>query len=207
MYCAGGMVSSMILHTEHHKSLDDIPQDNNFVNGAVFMIKSHWVTEHGLFAQEFYNWYEDVDLSLRIKEAGFQISTTNKAQVFHIGAATVGSGGFLSLFHKRHIKARNYGYLLKRHGRWHFKSLAILLALTSVVSFPLTVLLSLIRLVWTVVDATLSDIPFDQKLNSASDQSKRFVKSIIFGLIEPITFLHAIFFGILKRDKVNTPKY
>ena len=91
----------------------------DWITGCAFMIRASVLRETGLLKEGFFIYYEDVDLSFRIKNAGFQLSYVPNAVIYHIAGmsqkATIkGKEGFVSP--KVHfLNARNRIWFLKEH--------------------------------------------------------------------------------------------
>lgn len=84
----------------------------DWVSGCAFFTRSDTLKQTGLFAEELFMYYEDVDLSFRIKKAGYGCVYQPRAVIFHIaGMATKtnskGKEGFISpLIHYYNIRNR-----------------------------------------------------------------------------------------------------
>ncbi len=91
----------------------------DWITGCAFMIRASVLREIGLLKEGFFIYYEDVDLSFRIKQAGFQLSYVPNAVIYHIAgmsqkAKIKGKEGFVSP--KVHfLNARNRIWFLKEH--------------------------------------------------------------------------------------------
>jgi len=49
----------------------------------------------GLFDKKYFLYFEDVDLSLRVKKAGFKVIFCPKAKIWHLNSGSSGSGSSL----------------------------------------------------------------------------------------------------------------
>jgi len=67
-----------------------IVQNMSAVTGACMMVKRKVFEDVGLFPPEFYNSYNDVDLCLRIRKAGYLIVWTPYAEAYHFESKTRG---------------------------------------------------------------------------------------------------------------------
>lgn len=83
-----------------HRGVDevDVGQYDNEVNiegitGACFLAKSEVFQKIGLFDDKFFLYYEDADLSVRIKNAGFKIVLAPKSVIYHKNAGSTGGSG------------------------------------------------------------------------------------------------------------------
>jgi len=67
-----------------------IVQNMSALTGACMMVKRKVFEEVGLFSPEFYNSYNDVDLCIRIRKAGYLIVWTPYAEAYHFESKTRG---------------------------------------------------------------------------------------------------------------------
>jgi len=73
--------------------------DIDFVCGCSFLIKKHVLEKLGyLFDPSYFIYYDDVDLSLRAKKAGYALSIAPKSVVYHYGSATMKNLSYNSVF-------------------------------------------------------------------------------------------------------------
>lgn len=81
-------------------------------SGGIFMIQKKLLQETGYFDERLnpYGW-EDIDLSLRVRQRGYSIYYNYKAVIFHHGGKSV--RGLVKEYEKS--KIRNYFYLVKKH--------------------------------------------------------------------------------------------
>lgn len=91
----------------------------DWITGCAFLIRSSVLQEVGLLKEKFFIYYEDVDLSLRIKKAGYTLSYVPNSVIYHIAGMSQkskqkGKEGFVSP--KVHfLNARNRIWFLKEH--------------------------------------------------------------------------------------------
>ena len=87
-YTRGGL--AMKLGRGHpHEKFDSVRETFSACAGAS-IFKREIFDEVGLFDEDFFANYEDVDFSLRMKVAGYKILYVPDAVVYHIGGATLG---------------------------------------------------------------------------------------------------------------------
>lgn len=89
------------------------------VMGSFYLIRNNWLREHGYFDERFYVYLEDLDLSLRVKQSGYQIFYDATNSIYH-------KGGGVS----RKVKAKRLFYSLHaRHNylRKHFSIISFLI--------------------------------------------------------------------------------
>jgi GT2 family glycosyltransferase len=100
------------LQTKIQKSVD-------WITGCAFMIRSAVLREVGNLKEAYFIYYEDVDLSFRIKAAGYQLAYEPSSVIYHIAgmshkSKTKGKEGFLNP--KVHfLNGRNRIWFLKAH--------------------------------------------------------------------------------------------
>ena len=73
----------------------DIRMEVELETGCCFMIRSYVLENVGVFDDRYFLYYEDADLSERIKKAGFKIIYEPKAIVWHKNAESSGVGSDL----------------------------------------------------------------------------------------------------------------
>ena len=84
----------------HHRGVDEIDHDQyekieetDFASGCCFLIKREVLEKVGLFDEKYFLYYEDNDLSQRVKRKGFKIIYNPKAILWHKNAGSVGGSG------------------------------------------------------------------------------------------------------------------
>ncbi len=70
----------------------DESKQTEVATGCCMMIKKDVLESTGLFDEKFFLYYEDADLSLRVKKKGFQILYVPKALLWHKNALSTGTG-------------------------------------------------------------------------------------------------------------------
>lgn len=70
----------------------DVPEETDFVTGAAVMIKTEVLNKVGLFDERYFMYFEDADLCLRAKKAGYKVIYYPKAVVLHKNAQSSGLG-------------------------------------------------------------------------------------------------------------------
>lgn len=66
----------------------------DFISGCGMLLRRETLEQVGLFSPEYFMYYEDLDLCLRMKQAGWQIACVTGAKMWH--AVSLSSGGVLS---------------------------------------------------------------------------------------------------------------
>ncbi len=83
-----------------HRGVDEVDkgqyqnrEETDFVTGACFLIKSEVFKKVGIFDNKYFLYYEDSDLSQRIKRAGYKIIYSPDAILWHNNAVSAGGSG------------------------------------------------------------------------------------------------------------------
>lgn len=69
------------------------PLDVPGITGGAMFLRALAIREVGMFAEEFEMYFEDVDLSLRLRSAGWELACLPKARACHIRSATTDALG------------------------------------------------------------------------------------------------------------------
>jgi len=86
----------------------------NFAHGCAMMVRREVVERVGRFAERFFLYYEELDWSQRIKNAGYDIYYQASALVLHKESQSVGPQNPL----KTYYLTRNRILFMRRHGSW-----------------------------------------------------------------------------------------
>jgi hypothetical protein len=160
-----------------------IPQEAFRILGATAgaaLYRTSTLRDVGLFDEDFVMYFEDVDLSLRIRKANWEIYCIPKANVFHIGSGTISQS---TEWRKTYWCERNSFRLLQKH----FSKKHTLKALIFGIPFTLTAFASaLVRGRFThakgiaiaVITGLTSTITHLVRFKSNVTQEKRFWKFI-----------------------------
>ncbi len=96
----------------------------DWVTGCGFLTRNSILQKSGLLAKNFFIYYEDVDLSFRIKKLGYQLVFHPDSVIFHIAGASnkrkeKGKEGFVNpVVH--YLNTRNRIWLLKEHTPFYY---------------------------------------------------------------------------------------
>lgn len=97
------------------------PGNVDWVTGCAFMVRASVLRSTGLLAENMFLYYEDVDLSFRIKKAGFGLGYVPDSVVYHIAGASGKKpgkeGNILPRIH--YYNLRNRIWVLKQYTRWY----------------------------------------------------------------------------------------
>jgi GT2 family glycosyltransferase len=116
IWFAGGTISPLgRLGHEGWNRIDegqwDTPRETTYVTGCAFLVKRAVLEKVGLFAPEYFLLFEEVDLCLRARRAGFRCWVEPRAVVYHKVSASF--GGFSAQYYYYFV--RNYVLFQRRH--------------------------------------------------------------------------------------------
>ncbi len=84
----------------HHRGVDEVDigqfdktEETELATGCCMMIRREVLEKVGLFDDKYYLYYEDSDLNVRTKNAGFKIVYVPKSIIFHKNAGSAGGSG------------------------------------------------------------------------------------------------------------------
>lgn len=115
IWSAGGTVSRLTLEiTDNHgreKKFSEITE-RDFLSGCAMLIKRPVLEKVGMFDDNFFWYYEDSDLSLRVRQAGYRLLLVPQAQIWH--KVSMSSGGSDSPV-ERYFMGRNSTLFFRKH--------------------------------------------------------------------------------------------
>jgi len=114
IYFAGGIITKISNLPLHVRNITDVPRVD-YINGTIFLIRSETFTDTGGFDWEYYNWYEDCDLSLRAKKNGWGLAISKKSIIWHKVAQTVAPTTDALYLHSIYYHARNRILFVKKN--------------------------------------------------------------------------------------------
>lgn len=93
----------------------------DWISGCAFMVKTEVLKKVGLLQAAYFMYYEDVDLSFRIKEAGYTLSYEPSSVIYHIAghsqkSSTKTKEGFISPS-VHYYNSRNHIWLIKKYSK------------------------------------------------------------------------------------------
>lgn len=93
----------------------------DWVTGCCVMIKNPALQQAGLFNKQFFLYYEDVELSYRLRSFGYQVHYLPTSKMYHEAGVsgkseTKNAEGFLNPF-IHYYTSRNHIWFLRRYGR------------------------------------------------------------------------------------------
>jgi len=119
IWYAGGSIDWQHL-AAFHRGVDEVDRtqfdkldSSDFATGCAVLLSREVLEKIGGFDEKYFLYFEDVDLSLKIAAAGYQIAFEPKAKVWHLNAGS--SGGSGSKVHD-YYQTRNRLLLAFSHG-------------------------------------------------------------------------------------------
>ncbi|MBV9989209.1 MAG: glycosyltransferase family 2 protein [Chitinophagaceae bacterium] len=102
----------------------------DWVTGCAFFTRTSILKQTGLFAENLFMYYEDVDLSFRIKKAGYGLIYEPASVIYHIAGvsnktAEKGKEGYLNPF-VHYMNLRNRIWIVKKYTRFPYALTAFL---------------------------------------------------------------------------------
>lgn len=121
LWYAGGSIDWRHL-VGFHRGVDEVDrgqfdnqQNSDFATGCAMLVRREVLEKIGGFDERYFLYFEDVDLSLKIRAAGYEIGFEPQAQVWHFNAGSTGGSG--SAVHE-YYQTRNRLLLAFAHGTW-----------------------------------------------------------------------------------------
>ncbi len=114
-----GVVSSLLRDRAMVMPIPEVTRSVDWVAGASMMIRRATLERIGLFDEAFFLYFEETDLCLRAKRAGFDVDYVREASVAHVGGASTGvhSHGVGRDRMPRYVFDSRRHYFLKNFGR------------------------------------------------------------------------------------------
>ena len=117
----------------------DTPHDTPYAHGAAMMVRREAVERAGMMPEAYFLYYEELDWSVRIREAGYRIAYDPRATVFHKESATTGRQSPL----RSYYLTRNRLLFARRNRRGAARRLSVAYQLG--VALPKSVLTALLH--------------------------------------------------------------
>lgn len=129
IWFAGGKLNKIFIFTRHpymNKTYrpDLTVASPDFITGAAMFVERTVFEKIGLFDEDYFLYWEDVDFCLRASNKGFQIFCINKPLVLHKISSSTGLQGSNTLsFTRAYYYARNSFLFIKKHHLSKFSGL------------------------------------------------------------------------------------
>src|SRR6201996_2532203 len=111
-----------------HPSPNDTYKPAQWVTGCCMLLRNSALVKSGLFNKQFFLYYEDVELSFRLREHGYELHYLPSCKMYHeagVSAQVEKKEGFLSPIIHYYI-SRNHFWFLRRYGKPVFYPINIL---------------------------------------------------------------------------------
>jgi GT2 family glycosyltransferase len=92
----------------------------DFVYGCAMLLSARMLYAVGGFDERFFMYYEDVDLCLRARAAGYTVALAPAAHVSHLGSRSTSSKPSLKLYYEARSRQLFYAKHLSGSERRHF---------------------------------------------------------------------------------------
>lgn len=123
VYDFGGKINWILGRTTHIENGSGLGQNDksiDYVSGACMLIKNEIFEKIGLFDEDYFMYFEDVDFCLRAKRAGFTVSVAKNVVVVHqISEHRVTNDRF-----KISLSLKSNWIFVNKHIPWCFKPTA-----------------------------------------------------------------------------------
>ena len=111
----------------------------DYLAGTSLLINRRLLEEIDLFDERFFFFFEDADLSLRARQAGWKLAVAEEAEIRHLGSSTIRR---LNRLQARYYRSSHVRFT-RKHSRYPFCS--------AVGPFVFRVLMDLVTLRWRAV--------------------------------------------------------
>jgi GT2 family glycosyltransferase len=85
-------------NSDRYKDRDKKIVDVDFVSGTAIMVRREVFEKIGLFDEQYFLYYEDVDFCLRAKRAGFRVALVSSSRITHYESLIVGKRSSLKKY-------------------------------------------------------------------------------------------------------------
>ena len=107
IWYAGGIIDSKNYYA-YHRGVDEFDHgqfdrvfESDYISGCCMAFRTSTIQEVGLFDPKYFLYYEDTDLSIRIKKSGYRLLMTPEGKVWHKNAgSTAGSGSNIHVYYQ-----------------------------------------------------------------------------------------------------------
>jgi N-acetylglucosaminyl-diphospho-decaprenol L-rhamnosyltransferase len=107
----GGQIRGALLPAR----LPRTPSGDGWLNGSCLLVRVAALREIGLLDDRFFIFFEDTDLGLRLRDAGWSSDVVEDARILHHGHMTVSQPALGSAMERQMLRSR-YLYFEKHHG-------------------------------------------------------------------------------------------
>ena len=117
VWSAGGFLNKFFGYSYVIKSPEGIKKNIDWITGCCFFLRTDVIKKIGLLDENFFAYYEDVDWSIRIKNAGYDLAFVKSSVVYHHASKSSkneSNEGTLSPF-VHYLNIRNHIFLLRKN--------------------------------------------------------------------------------------------
>ena len=80
---AGGFLNKFFGYSYVNKNTEGIKKNIDWITGCCFFVRTEVIKKIGLLDESFFAYYEDVDWSIRIKNAGYDLAFIKSSVIYH----------------------------------------------------------------------------------------------------------------------------
>jgi N-acetylglucosaminyl-diphospho-decaprenol L-rhamnosyltransferase len=110
-----------------HRRAQALGRPAQWISGAAMLVRADAFRSVGGFDEDFFLYYEETDLCVRLHEAGWRVAWRPDAAVLHVGGASTGPGNWTLFLQSRRL------YLSKRQGGLRLVALQVVLVAVFIV--------------------------------------------------------------------------
>ena len=120
VWFAGGKFSRLTSKVQHigilkyDHELRTVSANNDFLSGCFSLFRASVLHKVGLLDERFFAYMEDVDLNVRIRQAGYKLAYVPEAFIYHKVSTTIGVDSPFFLY----FNMRNRILMLKKHNSY-----------------------------------------------------------------------------------------
>jgi GT2 family glycosyltransferase len=104
-------------------------------SGAAALYRREWLVRIGGFDEEYFCYFEDVDLNLRLQVAGGRCLYVPGARVRHVGGASSGGLSAFTIYHSQRNLVWTFVKSMPPHLFWRYLPMHVLLNVGSIASY------------------------------------------------------------------------
>lgn len=126
LWNAGGHYQKWLVHSQTLYQINryEQPYPTDWITGCAILVRAAVIREVGLLDDKYFAYHEDVDWSLRIRKAKWQLAVVPQSKIYHVaGAASTnrkrGKEGFLDP-KVHYLNIRNQFFQLRKYGAFPY---------------------------------------------------------------------------------------
>jgi GT2 family glycosyltransferase len=128
----GGFFNRILAKSFSNRTFDGniVPREVDWISGCAFMVRATVLKETGLLNEKYFAYHEDVDLSFRIRGAGYKLVIIPQSIIYHIGGGSSNSAKKKKEGYQNpdvhYYNTRNQIWIIRTWLKWYEKPIAIL---------------------------------------------------------------------------------